>query len=452
METEVERKGFGDAIWRDDLEPLIESLIKTNRVGDAETVILDMARLPALGDVRRRAVELAKAAGRGDLDRKWAAMKIPGAPSGPDMDALEAHLRAIVAGVPTVFMAGTREMPDSVWMNRAESDKVELEWPLNVQDLNPRLSELLFAREGWPKDGARWVLMDGDRAILASGPGAPTAEDILQALGSSGKEPPAKRLRRFVSEHPRHIEAKESLLAALELTAVNRASAMEASRRSPDEKYSVANTLAEEEDWAIWGDYATLYGQVLPLLMESHQPYGPGAVISYSSIHTSKAVNGVAHALLPQIEAQMRRRPMDEFLWDRWTKLSDVGGQSRFKGLRDSITLSPLDDPLGFPPEGPCLILTIRYLLKHSWQELIDLHEWRWEAIKGNLSGIGEASTPARFLLEAYLNLGKDHEAEAIVEVLHRLPEWKDGWFKDSVVEFAKKLGKDTLAERWAKK
>jgi hypothetical protein len=455
MEAEAERKGFGDAVWRDDLEPLLESLIKTNRVGNAEAVILDMANLPGLGDIRRKATELAKTCGRGDLGRKWAAMRIPDRPSGPDMDALDAHLRAMVASedAPVVLMASTTEMPDSALMDRAQLNKVQLEWPLEVEALTPRLSELLFAREGWSKGETHWALMDTNRTMLANGPSAPTAEDILQALERTGKEPLAKRLRRFVSEHPRHVEAKQSLLRELERMAGNRAAEMERSRRSPDLEFSLANTLTEEEDWGIWGEYAALCGQVLPLLMECAQPYVSGMItISYLSIHSSKTLNGVAHALLPQIEAQMRRRPMDEFLWDRWILLSDIGGQSRFKNLKSSITLSPLDDPLDCPPELLGFLLTIRYRQKGNWQGIIDLYEWRWEAIRGGVeSGVTDTASPGWFLIEAYLNLGNDHEAEAIVEVLRQTPRW-EGWLKGQVVDSAKKLGKDALAERWAKK
>jgi hypothetical protein len=344
-------------------------------------------------------------------------------------------------------------MPDEAFMDRAQLNKVQLDWPLEMEDLNPRLSELLFTREGWPKDGAHWALMDTNRAMLAHGSGAPTAEDILQALELAGKEPPVKRLRRFVSEHPRHVEAKESLLGELGRMARRRTMDMNDSRRSPGEKPSMENTLTEEEDWAIWGEYATLYGQVLPLLMECAQPYGPGAVVSYLSIRSSKALNGVAHALLPQVEAHMRRRPMDGYLWDKWILLSDAGGQSRFKGLKSSTTLSPLDDPLDFPPEGPRLVLSIRYMIKGNWQEMVDLHEWRWEAVKGGIASgaMGETvDTSGHFLLNAYLNLGKDHEAEAIVEILRQTPAW--GWLQDQAVGLAKQLGKDALAERWAKK
>jgi hypothetical protein len=457
METEAERDGFGDAVWRDSLGPLLESLIKANRVGDAETVVLDMANLPGLGDIRRMSAELAKACGRGELGDRWAAMKMPGRPgSGQDMDALEAELRARVApaahhGAPTILLASAGENADFAGMY-SELRKVEPDWPLSVEALNPRLSELLFAREGWPKDGARWALIDADRAMLANGPGSPSAEDIRQALTMAGKEPPAKRLRRFISEHPRHMEAKESLLWELSRRAAWMAVDLEASRLSMDEKPPAEGTLTEEEDWAIWGEYATLYGQTLPLLLECAQPYGQGIPFSYLSLFSSKALNGVAHALLPQVEAQLELRPTDESLWNEWTSLSDASGQSRFKDLKNSIALSPLDDPLDLPPEGPRIVLSLRYMLKDNWQGLIDLHEWRWDAIVGKAEpgAMEEVASLARFLLAAYLNLGKDREADAVVEALRRTPSW--GWLQDQVVDMAKRHGKDATAERWAKK
>jgi hypothetical protein len=506
MKTEAQKNGFLEILWRDSLEPLLESLIEANRVENAETVVMDISKLHVFGDFRRMAANLAKRSGRGDLHEKWMAMETLGKPSGPDMDDLEAWIGATCRIAPTIvltsavpystgggrfnygigaMLAGVDRLSsaqggqffgtwyaqqkityllDFTQMNTMISKGKLVDWRLEVEPINPRFSELMRKREGWRKRSAYWALIDTDRTMLGSGPDLPAEKNILQAFERSKKEPPVKHLRRFASEHPGHMEAKEQLVLELKRMAELRAAetlnqrSKQAKSLSPKEDglNKLAEILTEEEDATIWGEYAALYQQTLPLSMESAQLFFEDSPYGSLLFFSSRTMKGTAHALLPQVEMHLKRRPMDEFLWGQWAALSGLGEQRHFGDLKNTLALSPLDDPLDFPPAGPRRLISSRYIVTRNWQGIIDLHEWYWEARRDNvgpdMKTIESAellATVAHPLLIAYLYLGKDDQAEAVVDVLRRVPLWKI--YKPIAVDLAKECGKNALAKRWKK-
>jgi hypothetical protein len=426
----AQKGGFLELLWMDRLQPLLESLIKTNRAEDAETVILDIAKLPVFGDFRYRATGLAEDYGRGDLSRKWTAMEIPAKQEVTDMDDLEACIGATSWIVPTIVLMGA-DKSDIERVGAMLIKGMVVDWRWVIEPLDPRFSDLMRTREGWPKGAKHWALIDTDRTILGGGPGLPTDKDILHAFEQSEIEHPVMPLRRFVSEHPSHMDAKGFLLVELKRVAEYRAMEAIELRWGAKERWftkkgaldRLAKALAENEDTAIWGECAALYRQVLPLSMRYAQAKTEDNQYKNLLLFSSMTMKDVAKELLPLVEAQMKRRPMDEFLWHQWASLSGLGEERYFGDLKNTLALSPLDDPLDLPPQKARDILLSRYGTNENWQGIIDLHEWRWEAMRDGVefdifADDKRLISVVRPLLDAYLRTGKDKEAEAVVETL----------------------------------
>jgi hypothetical protein len=78
-----------DTMWYDYLTPLLESLIKTNRLQEAEDVIKDIAKYGLTRDFQRKAAELALKCGREDLQASWLKLEIPLMPNKHNKDDLD---------------------------------------------------------------------------------------------------------------------------------------------------------------------------------------------------------------------------------------------------------------------------------------------------------------------------------------------------------------------------
>ena len=445
-------KGALEVVWRDYINPLLESLIKTNRVAEAEKIVVDTARFSAFRDVQRRAAELALNCGWGDLQAKWLALKIPEKPDEPDMYDLETSFYSV------------NTSPRLVLINAENADKQQIDamlrqgrltdWFLSRADLDPGLPELMRQKEGWPDGVAYWALFDAKNNVIAHGPGLPTEGALCQILEQSGIETQTSAYRRFIKEHPSRIDAKEAFLRVLKRIAEQK------TKEGLDEGAGVntALLLNEEDDRAIWGEYAPLYRQLLPYYLEQCKLtmdwYRYNPFDSEYFIH-SQTMRNLAPALLPQVEDSLMRQPKDDdFLWGVWSALSDLVEPWRFTDLKENLVLQPYAyDPTNIPSYSARWSLLERYSARSNWQRVIAIQEWRWEAMRANLE-LDPTSMEEflwrremKHLLEAYLRLEKNNEANELVRIISQSPEWLI--IKQSAVELAEKCGRGALAERW---
>jgi hypothetical protein len=163
--------------------------------------------------------------------------------------------------------------------------------------------------------------------------------------------------------------------------------------------------------------------------------------------------------MLPQLEACLKRQPLDWFLWKVW---SDYASQLEYRqtlALKASLMLPPFSVPLrdSVLPGTVFRSQMLDYLFvpRADWLFIIDLQKWRWEETLANLdknfSMISKWTWSMEWgaLMEAYLRLGRDTEANEIVMVSCQSDE--SGEIKQVAVDLAKKCGKDTLAAQWGK-
>jgi hypothetical protein len=325
--------------------------------------------------------------------------------------------------------------------------------------LDPPLQELLQRREGWPEGIAYWSLFDSKGRVLTHGPGLPTADTLYQTLSNNNVETPADFLRRFVREHPSSFEAKTVFLQEL----FRIASYKTRQKFGEDAGINPDHMLSSEDDRAIWGEYASLCRQVLQhLLNQNRTPWtwaGPNA--SDIFIH-SRAMKEVAAWILPQLETSLYRQPTNDLLWSLWVSMSDLAEAGRsFRELKESLVLSPVDNPLHLMPVFPRQSLLAKYYRRQNWQGIIDIQEFDFARFStfepdSRLMGYYFFQEEELFLtlLEAYLRLDKNHEANELVKIctrFHRLPgdDRDRGSFRQRAIEVAEKCEKTALVHQW---
>jgi hypothetical protein len=168
-------------------------------------------------------------------------------------------------------------------------------------------------------------------------------------------------------------------------------------------------------------------------------------------------MKGIARSALPQIEAGIRQKPNDRFLWNLWTEYSSQLEYRQFMAFKETLLPAPYTTALdeGIPPGPVFRNMTLdKYVKRADWLGIIDLQEWRWEEARRGT----DQHIPTRLfwsmgwkqLLEAYLRLGMDSKATELVRDINRSSDkWRE--HRAFAVELAKKCGKDALAKEWGK-
>ena len=440
------KQGELEVSWRDRIKPLLESLIKTNRIEDAESVIFSTAKSNAGLEIQRRAVELALDCGRKDLNAKWRSLTIQDklSPSDPnDVESLYFQITPYWSNISLVVING-KQLDSQIWTLFSHSQLIE--WNIDHAMLNSGQSELLRQLEGWPKDTTYWALRDKS-GTLAHGAGLPSASEIFQVLIDSMIEKSVDVLRRFILEHPENMDAKMRL--QYELRRLAEAKTHE--KLSGLAKNDATPMLTEDDDRDIWGEFATRFNHLMLTLLEHPLP---GMIDmdsfcrSYDFKH-SQIMKEAARTLLPNIEASLQRQPSHEGLWQAWSTMSTLEGRRRFKDFRETLLLSPTADPRDFPPSRSLFWLMLNYHDESDWTTIIDLLASPWEARRESVSKLGEWDSKIQYLFEAYLRLGRESEANDLLMYWEPSPAW--GTALEAAIGLAEKCGRDALAEKWKK-
>jgi len=453
-----------DEIWLDHVCPLIESLLMTNRAQDAEGVLLDIARLPAFRGFQAKAAELAAKCGKSELQTRWAGLDIP-EKTKPDLEDLDAALSPWAARISPAnspylvtthkgYRGENERLSAMLQQGRLADWGVSLQWDgLGDDDM----SELLRKREGWPEGEPHWALFSAENKMLAHGPGAPSESHLCQILEDSNVETRANVLRRFLRDYPSRLDAMSDLMD--ELKRIAERETREAIGMGAGSDFS--KLLSDKQDQEIWGEFLSRCRQLEQLKNGSSRYYLESELLFHSP-----SMKNFAHGLLPQIEADLVDGPMSPFLWRMWVTLSALEELHTFAELKDMLEPMPYSDPLlELPPTSVRKPLLKRYVAQANWQGILDLQEWRWEGLKGEIESILGLKREIELdrilldffdwnhetlpLLEAYLRLGKEKEASEIVETYSKAAWWNN--IKQSAVAIAKRCGQEGLAEKWGR-
>jgi len=455
QEQTLSNKALQEVVWQDYLCPLLESLIKANRVQEAEAILLDAIKYPAFKELQSRAAELANSCGDSNLRTKWTALYISGQKQ-KDRVIINDILEMVFGGLEDepLLVAINANNPAEVWqLNTKLREGRLVDWRLHFFNEFPdEVSEWLRQKHGWQGSETMWALLGSNYKILGQGPGLPSTAALLQAIEGSGVETPASIGLRFIKQHPSYSEAREMMLRELKRVAEQKTKEAIGAGASVD----VARLLSDEEDHAIWWDYSINFRQALSSALER------GRIISNAYDFTSEyfihspLMKNLAHIMLPQVEACLLRQPTDVFLWVNWVSLSGLSEHRPFEAIKETLVLAPQSDPYDLPPPWPRSLLLQQYLSRSNWQGVLDVMEWRWQGMKDGLESDPSAMNDMLFrdclsMLEAYLRLGREGEANALVEFWAQTPPYEWARRRSSAVAVAKKCGKPELAERWKK-
>jgi len=460
--------GMLDGFWQAYLKLLLESLIRTNRISDAEAILFDVASIPGYGDFQRRAADLALRCDMSDLQIRWMTLQIPKKTDRPNMDDLTAGFYLNPIGITprlALININEEESDESEKSNTQHIDAMLgqgriADWRIErVFSTDPALSELMRQKEGWPKDTAYWGLFDSKSKLLAHGFGLPTEESLYQALNQYNVDTPANILRRFAREYPSHLQGKSVFLQELKRLAESKTK----EKLKEDAGLNTERMLSDEEDQAIWGEYALLYRQVLPYFLNQGRPQGQrwrsNPCASDYFIH-SRTMKNLAVWIQPQVEESLRCQPTNDFLWGAWITISDlIEGSRLFKNLQETLILSPMTDPINSVPADIRKTLLRRYAARERWQDVIDVQGIYWELFRERQKTTGLLpdgltqelwSDETQYLLKAYLRLSWNDEADELVRIWSQSPVWPQ--IKQSVINLAEKTEKNTLVTQWKRR
>jgi len=437
-----------EPIMRDSLVPLVESLIKTGRIQDAETVLKDMARQPYYRDFQRMAADAAIKCGREDLSQKWLALEIP-IKDKADKDDLDLMVKFHGSYMPVLAVANVKQ-------HRAQIEAMLLQGSLSDWDmasifLDPGLSEIMNRSNGLSDRETNWILVSANGKTIQSGVGLPTPDALTQALIHSATPARIDLMTRFILAHPSHYQAKWSFLYAL-LSLAEQKTKDKLGKGAGKDKSLL---LSEKDDEAIWGEYARVFTQVLSYNLEQSDPDYRIESPTFSTlfIHSPK-MRALAAQYLPRVEDALKRQPMSLGWWNQWFYFYPLSEKANFKNLRESLAVPAFTRPLECPPRLPLSNMQDRLSETADWQMIIDVLSWVAEAWRPIFEADPKAMGKYEWenwepLMTAYLRLDKDSEASALAVLWSASPDWEE--IKPNMVNLAKKIGKDELAERWGK-
>ena len=455
-------EGVLELTWQQMISPLLESLIRANRIADAETVLRYVARFPEYTSFHRRAAELALGCGRKDLNERWQAAQIAEeSADNPETGELLSHFYQDGLSHSYILMLLNANELDYQQVNSLLKKSRLIGWRLVCVSTGSELSEMVMRREGWLGDSTYWGLLEKNGGFVAHGFGLPDEETLYQALAHNNIETPADILRRFTRQYPTQLEAKQQLLYELKRLAEHNSK----EKLGEGAGTNTAMLLSEEDDREIWGEYASLYRNFMPYFLSQGRQQWTWYASPWSSAHFihSKTMKNVAHQILPQIEESLRRQPTNNFLWEAWVYMSDLLESPRlFRNLMGSLVLSPMDRPSDTPPTSARISLLKQYHARENWQGIIDVSEMFWEetlegytatevtqdsAITIRMAFMSKWEFELRYLLEAYLSLEKEYEANELARALSQSPIWAQ--VKPAAIELAERCGRTALAKQW---
>ncbi|MCL1908245.1 MAG: hypothetical protein FWG12_02610, partial [Holophagaceae bacterium] len=407
--------------------PMLEGLLKLNRVEEANTIFEDILLLE--GEAKREIMlKLAQSSGQTSLAQAWQTKVLDN--SAPRLGVFWN------AGGPTIIGCNI------VWTGPIQFSKISFQFVWREEDTN---------KFGWPRDGKRWALLDDNNRLVIEGEDEPKEEPIFEALTKIGYKTPGELARMYLREHPTNTYAQYVLASELGIDAVLKMNQLDMNDNE---------TLGNDLDYDLYSECAKIW-----------RAYYENELVLNSQIQASKrlyqAINSnlmreVAKAVLPRLETALQQQPMSDYLWDAWSAWRKIDGNTRsFESLLENLEPSPLVASGTFPPAKVTQEYYTECVAKERWADAAKLLLQPWERELARIDAINlskgadfsysiplaQAWRIGKLLITALLKDGKIYEAEDVVEA------WtsRGGKFEDAtdIIELAKKLEYMSLAGKW---
>ncbi len=476
--------------WSSYLEPLMEAMLRLGEEGTAEKAMDECFSASGWRELPALSAALATRVGFKGLAARLQNLhprSVGGMPPfsrapKPLADRLDKHPPASF-----VFFSPDPNLLRTIeGLKREESLAV-----LNINALSlpldgPEFSQLRD-RYGWPLK-FRWSLMDAKGDVLSSGTNAPGASELAKAFQDSGLPTRAESLKRFLAEYPESGEGWRALLKELRVIAEVRMSATLGTEELPVYNRPVsqwslgfaygndllvepsskdAKDIPENRDDEIWVDYIKALNACFRFdaWREPFQsgPFQKDAGLTTAFGNLSPSLKRAFASKIQSLEADIRRKPTDGFLWGLWVAWQEACGKRSIKAFLDEVI--PLD---GNPSKWPPLCVRQAYMKdcrsRKDWQGMLDVLGDSWKTLMPTsdqpreaskiLNPTGDNYPPGAWqaiaepMLEAYLAQARIAEAQTLVDTWIDRGGWPGALERASAL--AAQAGYTELAAKWA--
>jgi hypothetical protein len=371
---------------------------------------------------------------------------------------------------------------------------------LTTEDLSLSLrSGQEFQRvRGWSSDKPHWALIGPDKRIHAEGTEPPTAEALREAYRQSGLRTRAEVLREFLRSQGDHTDALARLILELRGPAERQTESRIGPAPATESKGSAGGgkggskgegkvnekdakpqapaeiaLLSDEDDAAIWEEYASLYER---LISDGHWLDAGGetgplpiAMPLTAMAEHSPRLKSLAERLLSSVETHVRHRPSDARRWQVWLSLRNAIGKGRpgdvLAGLR------PLPGARQWPPAAAIDAFVEDARATGDWRDVEPILQASYDRSQtflnqmenaaledagragstkvqmGTYFGFGGWTGELGLLVEAKLRLHKLQEADQLVQAVYARVS-RAGTLQQAAA-LARTCGEDGLAEKW---
>jgi hypothetical protein len=214
----------------------------------------------------------------------------------------------------------------------AINDKTLLGWAPLLADFENPPANILPKPDLSKHTEDAWAFYHKGR-MVASGPGAPTAEELEAAYLKAGIPNRAQALKEFVLKNPTNMNGRSGLMNELfsqasQKTAQTLNLAQKDAGADTPQAPDGPNDLDEDADENIWGDFADLfetsfaYRNWLSVLPGVFGGMLPGSMAAHSPI-----MKALYKKNLPLVESELENRQADLDLWTMWIEMALATGR-----------------------------------------------------------------------------------------------------------------------------
>ncbi len=361
--AQIFEAGLG-SVWFTLLEPLLESLVLTDAINEAKT-LLGTLHGPTAGIVtKERMKALLERLKRRDLEPVLVTQAEPFQPPPARLPWL--HRGALVV----------QSQPPNL---RADGLALQLiARGYDIKTLMINLPTEGATALGWEAGKPRWALMGDNQKPLLDGGLLPPAREMVELLDRRGHRPEMEGLLRFLESHPNHLPAWTELMS-LSVARVE-ALGQELGRR----KHAAVVTV---------GDLEVARAQVVRCVraLLTHPMGTMTEVIVKSNLlrvfgsQWDSAEPGFWQAttapFLARIDADLQRRPNDEWLWRLWIAAHTPLGKSPAERLAKFSPLPGERETL-WPSATLLAVIADALETREDWHGVVSLLEARWKGFQ----------------------------------------------------------------------
>lgn len=226
-----------------------------------------------------------------------------------------------------------------------------------VSDINA--FEFWFFQRFGIGSSARWVALDLENKLIASGLQTPTAKELDQLLEQKGIKSPLRKIRDFLRENPDHIDAKTDLLKEVRRRALHVMPA------------DITEDMDDEIDLRTW---AVLAAETDRVFSGSWLGIDPAFFLPHKEQpeRFSKLMKNVTRRHIPQVESALRQDITNIAVWNIWAWMARSLPDYKWDTFINSLDLYyfPIEG-ISCPPADVCVWIVAKAMANSDWNTVI---------------------------------------------------------------------------------